>query len=72
MARSNEYETRLKDELSRLEGLDALSQKLQTQCNSVSLTLVAMDEQIQQFESVGGVSSEDEELTELQGNLKVT
>ena len=71
MTASNDYETSLKDKIARLEQLDDLAQKVQLECSSVSSILTTMEEQVEQFESEGGVSSEDDEVTELQSNLKV-
>ena len=71
MKKSSAYEDRLKEELARLQMLDTLASKVQTECDSMKKTLESIDERVELFELEGGASAEEDEVSELQGKLQV-
>lgn len=71
MAASNDYEAKLEQELARLEDLEELVLKVESECKSVNMRLDLLEEQVELIESEGGASAEEEEVIELQGKFKV-
>lgn len=71
MSICNEYEGRLELELERLEGLEELASKVDSECTLLGTRLGLIEEQVELIESEGGASAEEEEVVQLNGKLKV-